>query len=99
MVRTGRWANALVATHLVHTPTTGGGAQSPGVKLDHSSVVGRPIRKPLVTGMPVVTMTHELRGTTNTTLGPLYDERTCVGGLVDTWTSVQRTPAWPGAKR
>ena len=46
-----------------------------------------------ITGLPKVSQELPLRGSTQQpSLGPLYDQNTVLGGLVDTWRVVDKLP-------
>ena len=105
MVRTGRWANTLVASHRLRTAPGGialttGSTVATDTQVLRTPTVGRPASSDIgdgahssgthVTGLPRVAQVMKLRPGDPVDMGPLYDANTCIGGLVDCWTSVQR---------
>ena len=73
-------------------PTIGGMCSPPpplGANHHPGHVFGKSVRH---TGMPNVLQPTPLRPQPTAVLDPLYNPSTCVGGLVDVWTSVQRVP-------
>ena len=90
MIRTGRWANTLVANATQHWR---------GVLLGHAltSHVGH-VHLPTtpaqhVFGLPKVVQELPLRGLKRPPdLGPLYDSDSCLGSLVDVWTTINKVP-------